>query len=55
MTPRESTIGSIPNIKNKQYETPHFQREYSWEKKHYKEFLEDMIANIREKSCEHTF
>lgn len=46
MTPRESTIGSILNIKNKQYEIPRFQREYSWEKKHYKEFLEDMIANI---------
>lgn len=46
MTPRESTIGSILNIKNKQYEIPRFQREYSWEKKHYKEFLEDMISNI---------
>ena len=46
MVPRESTIGSILNIKNKQYEIPRFQREYSWEKKHYKEFLEDMISNI---------
>lgn len=46
MTPRESTIGSILNIKNKQYEIPRFQREYSWEKKHYKEFLEDMISNV---------
>lgn len=46
MVPRESTIGSILNIKNKQYEIPRFQREYSWEKKHYKELLEDMISNI---------
>lgn len=52
MTPRESTIGSILNIKNKQYEIPRFQREYSWEKKHYKEFLEDMIANINVKENE---
>ena len=27
-------------------------REYSWEKKHYKEFLEDMIANINVKENE---
>lgn len=52
MTPRESTLGSILNIKNKQYEIPRFQREYSWEKKHYKEFLEDMIANINVKENE---
>ena len=52
MTPRESTIGSILNIKNKQYEIPRFQREYSWEKKHYKEFLEDMISNINVKEDE---
>ena len=52
MTPRESTIGSILNIKNKQYEIPRFQREYSWEKKHYREFLEDMIANIQVKENE---
>ena len=49
MTPRESTIGSILNIKNRQYEIPRFQREYSWEKKHYREFLEDMISNINVK------
>lgn len=52
MTPRESTIGSILNIKNNQYEIPRFQREYSWEKKHYKEFLEDMISNINVKEDE---
>jgi len=52
MIPRESTIGSILNIKNKQYEIPRFQREYSWEKKHYKEFLEDMISNINVKENE---
>lgn len=46
MTPKESTISSILNIKNRQYEIPRFQREYSWEKKQYKEFLEDMISNI---------
>lgn len=52
MTPRESTISSILNIKNRQYEIPRFQREYSWEKKHYKEFLEDMISNINIKEDE---
>ena len=52
MTPRESTISSILNIKNRQYEIPRFQREYSWEKKHYKEFLEDMISNINIKKNE---
>lgn len=46
MTPKESTISSILSIKNRQYEIPRFQREYSWEKKQYKEFLEDMISNI---------
>lgn len=52
MVPRESTIGSILNIKNRQYEIPRFQREYSWEKKHYKEFLEDMVSNINVKEGE---
>lgn len=38
MTPRESTISSILNIKNRQYEIPRFQREYSWEKSITKNF-----------------
>ncbi len=29
-----------------QFQIPRFQRDYSWEKKHYKEFLEDMINNL---------
>lgn len=27
-------------------EIPGFQREYSWDKKNYKEFLEDMLSNL---------
>jgi len=30
-------------ISGKQFSIPRFQREYSWEKKHYKEFLDDML------------
>lgn len=30
----------------KQFIIPRFQREYSWEKKHYQEFLEDMVENL---------
>lgn len=30
----------------KQYVIPRFQREYSWDLRHYNEFFLDMIANI---------
>lgn len=43
--PKERAIREILSSQ-KQYEIPRFQREYSWEKKHYKEFLEDMINNL---------
>src|SRR5574344_410043 len=44
--PKEREIREILSSQ-KQYEIPRFQREYSWEKKHYKEFLEDMIKNLQ--------
>lgn len=44
--PQEKSIRDILSAK-KQFEIPRFQREYSWEKKHYREFLEDMIANVK--------
>lgn len=43
--PKERAIREILSSQ-KQYEIPRFQREYSWEKKNYKEFLEDMILNL---------
>lgn len=43
--PQEKSIRDILSSK-KQFEIPRFQREYSWEKKHYREFLEDMIGNV---------
>lgn len=44
--PKEREIREILSSQ-KQYEIPRFQREYSWERKHYKEFLEDMIINLQ--------
>lgn len=44
--PKEREIREILSSQ-KQYEIPRFQRDYSWERKHYKEFLEDMIINLQ--------
>lgn len=44
--PQEKSVRDILSSK-KQFEIPRFQREYSWERKHYREFLEDMIANVK--------
>lgn len=43
--PSDKTIMQLLNS-GKQFVIPRFQREYSWEKKNYKEFIEDMIENL---------
>ena len=40
--PQDKTIKELL-LSEHQFIIPRFQREYSWEKKHYKEFLEDML------------
>lgn len=40
--PQDKTIKELL-LSEHQFVIPRFQREYSWEKKHYKEFLEDML------------
>lgn len=40
--PEDKTIKSLL-ISGSQFTIPRFQREYSWEKKHYQEFMEDML------------
>ncbi len=49
--PKERTIREILSAKC-QYEIPRFQREYSWDKRNYKEFLEDMANNLSIKDGE---
>lgn len=44
-TPGEKTIRNLFKS-GCQFEIPRFQREYSWEKKNYREFFEDMINNL---------
>lgn len=43
--PYDKTIRDLLGSK-RQFVIPRFQREYSWDKKNYKEFLEDMIGNL---------
>lgn len=43
--PYDKTIRDILGSK-RQFVIPRFQREYSWEKKNYQEFFEDMIGNL---------
>lgn len=43
--PYDKTIRDLLGSK-RQFVIPRFQREYSWERKNYQEFLEDMIGNL---------
>ncbi len=43
--PYDKTIRELLNSK-RQFVVPRFQREYSWDKRNYKEFLEDMLGNL---------
>lgn len=43
--PSDKTIKQLL-LSGKQYVIPRFQREYSWEQKNYREFIEDMIDNL---------
>lgn len=43
--PYDKTIRDLLGSK-RQFFIPRFQREYSWEKKNYQEFLEDMMGNL---------
>lgn len=43
--PYDKTIRDLLGSK-RQFIIPRFQREYSWDKKNYQEFLEDMIGNL---------
>lgn len=44
--PSDKTIREML-LSKKQFKIPRFQREYSWETKHYQEFLNDMLGNLR--------
>ncbi len=44
--PEEKTIKDLL-VSGHQFEIPRFQRAYSWEKRHYAEFLGDIISNLR--------
>ena len=43
--PEEKTIKDLL-VSGHQFEIPRFQRAYSWEKRHYSEFLRDIISNL---------
>lgn len=43
--PQDKTIKELL-LSEHQFVIPRFQREYSWEKKHYKEFLDDMLDSL---------
>lgn len=43
--PYDKTIRNLLGSK-RQFIIPRFQREYSWDKKNYQEFLDDMIGNL---------
>lgn len=44
--PFEKTIKDLL-VSGHQFEIPRFQRAYSWERRHYAEFLNDIIANLK--------
>lgn len=44
--PYDKTIRDLLNSK-RQFVIPRFQREYSWDKKNYKEFFEDIVICTR--------
>ena len=44
--PVDKTIKDLL-ISGHPFEIPRFQRAYSWEKRHYAEFLQDIISNLR--------
>lgn len=44
--PEEKTIKDLL-VSGHQFEIPRFQRAYSWEKRHYAEFLRDIISNLK--------
>ena len=46
--PVDKTIKDLL-ISGRQFEIPRFQRAYSWEKRHYAEFLRDIISNLKVK------
>ena len=43
--PVDKTIKDLLN--GRQFEIPRFQRAYSWEKRHYAEFLQDIVSNLK--------
>lgn len=43
--PYDKTVRDLLGLK-RQFVIPRFQREYSWDKKNYQEFLEDMLGNL---------
>jgi uncharacterized protein with ParB-like and HNH nuclease domain len=43
--PYDTTVSEI--LTNKRYKIPSFQRDFSWDKKYYKEFLYDMIKQLK--------
>ena len=43
--PKDKTIKELL-LSEHQFVIPRFQREYSWERKHYKEFLEDTLDGL---------
>ena len=43
--PADTTIKQLL-LSKKQFVIPRFQREYSWDKKNYQEFIEDMVNNL---------
>ncbi len=43
--PSDKTIRELL-ISKRQFVIPRFQREYSWEKSNYQEFLDDMLGNL---------
>ena len=49
--PYDKTIKDLLGSKH-QFVIPRFQRDYSWDKKHYQEFLEDLIENFKIKDFE---
>ena len=44
--PYDKTIKDLL-VSGHQFEIPRFQRAYSWEKRHYAEFLNDIISNLK--------
>lgn len=51
--PYDKTIRDLLNSK-RQFVIPRFQREYSWDKKNYKEFFEDKQGQERSLRCGRT-